>query len=146
MTSNKPATNAPRYRTACENYIYLDFEAATLKRIEEQLWDTHGKINKRFRLQLAKFREGEGKKKVVERRKLEKHYLDFIKSSQRFYRGYIQRLASHFANVPEILQIARKFHLDSESNVTLLLAVVDEDSSFCRRASSGERPLTRLTS
>jgi hypothetical protein len=31
----------------------------------------------------------------------------------RFYRGYIQRLASHFADVPEILQIAQKFNLDS---------------------------------
>jgi len=39
--------------------------------------------------------------------------LDFIKSSMRFYRGYIQRLASHFKDVPEIFDIARKFSLDS---------------------------------
>jgi hypothetical protein len=91
----------------------LDFEAATQDKTEGQLWDIHGKINNRFRAQLAKFREGDGKKKPVERRKLEKHYLDFVKASMRFYRGYIQRLASHFADVPEILRVAHKFNLDS---------------------------------
>jgi len=62
---------------------------------------------------LARFREGEGKKKPVERRKAEKLYLDFIKSSTRFYRGYIQRLALHFKDVPEVFEIARKFSLES---------------------------------
>src|SRR5438045_7517445 len=96
------SADRPRYRFACENYIFLDFEAATQDKVEGQLWDTHGKINHRFRAQLAKFRKGEDKKKQVERRKLEKHYLDFVKASMRFYRGYIQRLASHFGDVPDI--------------------------------------------
>lgn len=60
----------------------------------------------------AQFREENGKKKPVEKRKLEKHYLDFIKSSQRFYRGYIQRLASHYGGVPELEKIAQKFSFD----------------------------------
>ena len=97
----------------CEDFIFLDFEMAASKKIEDQIWDAHLKTNKRFRTQLAKFREGEGKRRPVEKRKLEKHYLDFIKSSTRFYRGYIQRLASHFADVPETLQIAQKFSLSS---------------------------------
>jgi hypothetical protein len=50
----------------------------------------------------------------VEKRKLKKHYLDFIKSSQRFYRGYIQRLASHFGGLPEIDAVAKKCNLDGE--------------------------------
>jgi hypothetical protein len=112
LRGNETIADQPRYRSACENFIFLDFEAATRDKVEAQLWDTHGKINNRFRTQLARFREGEDKKKPVERRKLEKHYLDFVKASMRFYRGYIQRLASHFADVPEILQIAHKFSLD----------------------------------
>ena len=50
---------------------------------------------------------------MVEQRKLLKHYLDFIKGSQRYYRGYIQKLASHFRGVPEIEAIAHKFAVDS---------------------------------
>jgi hypothetical protein len=50
----------------------------------------------------------------VERRKLEKHYLEFIKSSQRFYRGYIQQLASHFGGISELEKVARKFNFDGE--------------------------------
>ena len=42
-----------------------------------------------------------------------KHYLDFIKASQRYYRGYIQRLVSQFGGVPEIEAIAHKFAVDS---------------------------------
>lgn len=58
-------------------------------------------------------REENAKKKPVERRKLEKHYLDFIKSSQRFYRGYIQHLSSHFGGIVELEKVARKFNLES---------------------------------
>ena len=50
---------------------------------------------------------------MVEQRKLLKHYLIFIKSSQRYYRGYIQKLASCFGGVPEIEVIAQKFAVDS---------------------------------
>lgn len=37
----------------------------------------------------------------------------------RFYRGYIQRLASHFADIPEVFEVARKFNLDSECSLWL---------------------------
>lgn len=42
-----------------------------------------------------------------------KQYLDFIKSSQRFYRGYIQRLDSQFNGIMELRAVARKLNLDS---------------------------------
>ena len=51
----------------------------------------------------------------MEKRKLEKHYLDFIKSSQRFYRGYIQHLSSHFGSIVELGKVARKFNFESAS-------------------------------
>ena len=102
--------------------IFLDFHTANEKKIESKLWEAHGKVNARFRSQLAKFKDGEDKKKPVEKRKTEKLYLDFIKSSQRFYRGYIQRLASHFSGVPEVLQVAHEFKLESKIVEYLVIA------------------------
>ncbi|KIW16737.1 hypothetical protein PV08_03926 [Exophiala spinifera] len=104
-----------RLRTACQDCIFASFELATTRKVESRLWDAHSKVNKTFRVFLARFREGESKKKHVERRKAEKLYLDFIKSSMRFYRGYVQRLASHFADIPEVFEVARKFNLDASS-------------------------------
>lgn len=101
-------------RTACQDFAFVDFDAATEARAETRLWEAHAKVNQKFRSFLAKFRDGDGKKKHVERRKAEKLYLEFIKSSMKFYRGYIQRLASHFRDVPEILEVAMKFSLESE--------------------------------
>ena len=103
-----------RFRLACQDLIFVDFAAAAQKKTESRLWDAHSKVNKKFRQFLAQFREGDGKKNHVERRKAEKLYLEFIKSSMRFYRGYIQRLASHFTDIPEVFKIARKFNLDSK--------------------------------
>lgn len=54
----------------------------------------------------------------MERRKLEKHYLEFIKSSQRFYRGFIQHLSSHFGGIPQLEKVARKFNFDSKHGFT----------------------------
>ncbi|KAL2852912.1 hypothetical protein BJY01DRAFT_259510 [Aspergillus pseudoustus] len=103
-------------RSACQNAILQDYETARSIDVESRLWDAHLKINTRFRKLLSRFREDNGKKKKpVERRKIEKHYLEFIKSSQRFYRGYIQQLASHFGGVLELEKVARKFSFDNLS-------------------------------
>lgn len=112
------SSNCIRLRTACQDFIFVDFDTATESRAETRLWDAHAKVNQKFRSFLTRFRDGDGKKKHVERRKAEKLYLEFIKSSMRFYRGYIQRLASHFRGVPEILEVAKKFSLDSEFELT----------------------------
>lgn len=45
------------------------------------------------------------------KRKAIKDYLDFVKSSQRFYRAHIRKLAAHFGGIPELEQVARKFKL-----------------------------------
>ncbi|KAL6232147.1 hypothetical protein BDW75DRAFT_218395 [Aspergillus navahoensis] len=109
--------NISELRTACQNAILQDFETARSVDAEGRLWDAHLKINTRFRKLLSRFRDDSGKKKKpVERRKLEKHYLEFIKSSQRFYRGYIQQLASHFGDISELEKVARKFNFDNLSS------------------------------
>ncbi|KAL2825614.1 hypothetical protein BDW59DRAFT_146076 [Aspergillus cavernicola] len=122
--------NISELRSACQNALLQDFETARSIDVEGRLWDAHLKINTRFRKLLSRFREDNGKKKKpVERRKLEKHYLEFIKSSQRFYRVYIQQLASHFGGVPELEKVARKFNFDNLSTATPL-----QPSEFLRNS------------
>ncbi|KAL4788046.1 hypothetical protein BJX76DRAFT_228341 [Aspergillus varians] len=108
--------NISELRSAIQSAIFQDFETARTVDVEGRLWDAHLKINTRFRKLLARLREDNGKKKKpVERRRLEKHFLEFIKSSQRFYRGYIQQLASHFGGISKLEKVARKFNFDTLS-------------------------------
>ncbi|KAI9826923.1 MAG: hypothetical protein M1832_005862 [Thelocarpon impressellum] len=104
-----------QYRTACENVIFSDFDFARGKNVEARLWDAHGRINTRFRKNIGRFRDENGKTKPVEMRKMVKHYLDFIKASQKPYRTYIRRLASHFGGIPEVEQVAHKFKSDEHA-------------------------------
>ncbi|KAI9677461.1 MAG: hypothetical protein M1817_006415 [Caeruleum heppii] len=104
-----------QHRLACQNLIFQDFEFAQSKNVEARLWDAHGRINSRFRKNLARLRTENGKKKPVEMRKLIKYYLEFIKGSQRFYRTFIQRLASHFGGIPGLDLVAHRCKLDTLS-------------------------------
>ena len=104
-----------RVRLNYESIILDDFEYAQREEVELRLWNAHLKVNSWFRKHLKAFREASGKRKPVERRKAEKHYLDFIKSSQRFYRGYIQRLASQFGGIKELDEVARRLNLSTLS-------------------------------
>lgn len=62
-----------------------------------------------------------GKNRVVELRKLAKHYLEFIKSSQRFYRQYILHLDARFEGIPELRQVTQTWKHDGMNTPTLLL-------------------------
>ncbi|KAF7719610.1 Uncharacterized protein PECH_003499 [Penicillium ucsense] len=106
------------FRTACQNAILSDFDTARTLDVEGRLWEAHLKLNNRFRKLLARYREETTKKRPVEKRKLEKHYLDFIKSSQRFYRGYIQHLSSQFGGIVELEKVAHKFNFESLSSIS----------------------------
>ncbi|KAL8693149.1 MAG: hypothetical protein Q9218_001969 [Villophora microphyllina] len=103
------------YRSVCGDVMYEDFENTLGRNIEGRLWDTHVRINTRFRKQLGYFQEPKGKKKPVEQRKTASLYLKFIKSSQHFYRGHIQRLAANYGGVPELELIAQRFSFDAPS-------------------------------
>ncbi|KAI4289499.1 MAG: hypothetical protein L6R35_001234 [Caloplaca aegaea] len=86
--------------------------SALMQDIEGKLWDAHVRVNGRYRKEIAYFRDLKGKKKPVEQRKTAKTYLDFIKSSQRFYRACVQDLGSRFSGIPELKAIAHKFTWD----------------------------------
>ncbi|KAL9107838.1 MAG: hypothetical protein Q9227_007353 [Pyrenula ochraceoflavens] len=101
-----------KYRKACQDVLLFDFRYAVSKGIEDRLWEAHVKINSRFRKLLANFHGDVALKKPVEKRKLEKRYLDFVKSSMRFYRDYIVQLSHSFGRVPALAEIGRNLHLE----------------------------------
>lgn len=51
---------------------------------------------------------------MVEQRKLLRSYLEFIKASQRYYRGYIQSLELHFGGISELEAVALKLAVHSQ--------------------------------
>ncbi|TVY41931.1 Protein SMG7 [Lachnellula subtilissima] len=108
-------TNFSRLRLACEATILIDIKFAHEHDVEKCLWDSHIRINQRYRKRVDHYKQEDPKKHVVERRKLEKRYADFIKTSQFFYKGYIQRLASRFEGMKELRRIAHRLSLDTQS-------------------------------
>lgn len=104
-----------RLRIACEATIFADFEYASSLKIEQRLWDAHILINNRYRKLMDKYRKGDSRKSHVERRGTTKHYADFIKTSQFFYKGYIQRLAAHFNGMQGLRRIAHRLSLSTLS-------------------------------
>ncbi|KAL8781042.1 MAG: hypothetical protein Q9213_006187 [Squamulea squamosa] len=115
FNTTQVGTLLQEYRVLCEDLILENFEDPLGANMEDKLWDAHVRINGRFRKRLGYFRNLQGKKKPVEQRKAAKLYLRFLKTSQQFYRGYIQRLAAQFGGIPEITAIAQKFSLDASS-------------------------------
>jgi hypothetical protein len=61
-------------------------------------------------------------KNLVAVRKLQKRYADFIKTSQYFYKGYIQRLASKFPAMKGLRRIAHRLQLETLSADELSIA------------------------
>lgn len=108
-----------------------DFEYAVAAGIETQLWAAHLKINAAYRKQLRHVRisltppketlltsvmtqvKRNAKDHVVEMRKLARHYMSFIKESQKFYRRYIMSLDAQIDGIPELRKAAQKWKDDS---------------------------------
>ena len=94
--------------------IFHDFEYADSKNAEGLLWSAHTYMNTEYRNILGRL---VAQNQVVQKRKLEKLYRDFMKTSQSFYRTYIQRLSGRFY-IPELRQAAQ--HLELEPTETPL--------------------------
>ena len=56
----------------------------------------------------------------MERRKLQKEYLQFIKNSQRFYRQYVLNLDTQIEGIPELRKIAFKWKDDGMLNLVTI--------------------------
>jgi hypothetical protein len=100
------------YRAACEALIFSKFEDASARELQTPLWNAHLKVNTKFRQDHKLLKRS--KDHVVEIRKFQKTYLQFIKASQRFYRQYILNLDTQFDGIPELRKIAQKWKDDSK--------------------------------
>ncbi|KAL8805512.1 MAG: hypothetical protein Q9200_005393 [Gallowayella weberi] len=116
FSSPKTEILLQEYRVVCQRLTLENFGDSLSLNIEGKLWDAHLRINGRFRKQLAYGIKG--KKKSVEQRKAAKSYISFLKTAQRFYRGYIQRLASLPGGIREITAIAQNLSLETDSSVS----------------------------
>ncbi|KAL1302699.1 hypothetical protein AAFC00_003060 [Neodothiora populina] len=94
-------------RAATDEALTRDFLEARTAGVETLLWFAHSQLNARLRKQLNKLRK-ERSSKPVETRKLTKFYLEFLKDSLRYYRGYIQKLNARFGGIAELQRIARQ--------------------------------------
>ena len=94
-----------RYRTQSDICALLDLKRARSDKVEAKLWEVHVTINQKFRNLLHSFKSREGKRRLVEQRKTIKQYVKFIKSSQRYYREYVAKLATAYG-VPELDALA----------------------------------------
>jgi len=75
------------------------------------------------------------KERVVELRKLQKIYLQFIKASQRFYRQYILNLDAQFEGIPELRKVARTWKDDGMSKLS-----ASDIFAYCYAASRTSTP------
>ena len=99
-------------RTACESLVSFDLAFAVKSHCENHLWNCHLEINKRFRRLIDLYKKGADQKKHVERRKVEKRYADFLKTSQFFYKSFVQRLASQYPGNFGLRRVAKCMGLD----------------------------------
>ncbi|KAF2816091.1 uncharacterized protein BDZ99DRAFT_514701 [Mytilinidion resinicola] len=105
------------FRVASERIIFSDFQYAEAHSIEARLWAAHTKISNRYRKRLGQLKRNNGKQHhIVENRKVAKAFLEFIKSSQRFYRQYILNLDARFDGIPELRKVAQMYS-KNEPNV-----------------------------
>lgn len=88
--------------------IFYDFGYAHEKDVEGTLWQAHVSFNGEYRQIVGRINS---QNQVVLKRKVDKLYRDFLKTSQEFYRGYIQRLSSRFW-IPELQQAAHGLNVD----------------------------------
>ncbi|EMR64660.1 putative telomerase activating protein est1 protein [Eutypa lata UCREL1] len=95
-------------RLACIQVIFHDFEYADSKKAESILWSAHTYLNTEYRNIVGRL---VAQNQVVQKRKLEKLYRDFLKTSQSFYRAYIQRLSGRFY-IPELRRAAEGLELE----------------------------------
>ncbi|KAI8962478.1 hypothetical protein F5Y11DRAFT_191371 [Daldinia sp. FL1419] len=99
------------FRLACMNVINHDFEYAAGKNVEHFLWHAHTFLNGEYRKVMSRLL---AQNQVVVRRKLEKQYRGFLRTSQSFYRVYIQRLSGRFY-IPQLHQVAHGTDIEPEA-------------------------------
>ncbi|RKU43543.1 hypothetical protein DL546_000859 [Coniochaeta pulveracea] len=93
-----------RYRMSCVSTIFTDFKFASEEQVDDALWQSHVCVIRAYRKVKDRLNGG---KLAVTRNKVTKHYNEFLKVSQGFYSGYLQRLSSRYHTLPELQRALR---------------------------------------
>lgn len=88
--------------------MWADFQYAADQKVEAALWQTHIILNSVYRKLLNKLSSPQ---QAVLKHQLEKVYKGFLKTSQFFYKGYMQRMCARY-KMPELERIARGAQLN----------------------------------
>ncbi|OHE96091.1 telomerase activating protein Est1 [Colletotrichum orchidophilum] len=89
-------------RLACLHVIFHDFEYSAAEKVEANLWQAHGLVNTEYRKVLGKLRTSQ---LAVQKRKLDRMYSGFLKTAQKFYVAFVQRMSAVYP-IPELQRIA----------------------------------------
>jgi protein SMG7 len=92
-----------RYRQLCVTTVWTDWKYAS--EVEDALWLTHVRAIRAYR-QVTKDTLS-GPQLAVIRNKVTRHHQNFLKISQEFYRGYLQRAAARYNTLPELQRALR---------------------------------------
>lgn len=92
--------------------IVNDFEYAVVKKVENCLWQCHTFLNGEYRRALSRLNT---QNQAVQKRKLDKLYRAFLKTSEKFYVVYIQQLHHRFS-IPELQQLAHGAETQTTDN------------------------------
>ncbi|KAK5130494.1 hypothetical protein LTR08_001974 [Meristemomyces frigidus] len=99
------------YRVVCQTNGLADFSSAEKR--EAKLWQAHTDGKRFFSTALKRMRKSDAER-PVETRQLLKLYLQFLKASERFYRGYIHNLSATFGGIPELEAVAQQVKSSNE--------------------------------
>ncbi|CAG8528945.1 9589_t:CDS:10, partial [Scutellospora calospora] len=107
------ATVRSKLREHYERIIFLDYEFAQSKEVEQNLWKyVYYKFIEEFRKRIRTAVTSNGKSKGIHR-KLTSSFRSFLQEATGFYYSYIQRLAVHF-ELKQLDPIIQKFGLAIE--------------------------------
>ncbi|OIW33425.1 hypothetical protein CONLIGDRAFT_695949 [Coniochaeta ligniaria NRRL 30616] len=90
------------YRFKCVHTLWLDIEFATKEKVESALWTTHVWLNSSYRKVKQKYEKSQH---TVTKRKIEKLYENYLKVTQGFYKGHLQRLCARYRGLPELRRL-----------------------------------------
>ena len=99
------------YRTISQSNALANFPSAEKR--EAKLWLAHTDGKRFFSTALKRMRKSDPER-PVETRQLIKLYLQFLKASERFYRGYIHNLSATFGGIPELEAVAQQVKSSDE--------------------------------
>ncbi|WYZ40163.1 hypothetical protein EsH8_IV_000504 [Colletotrichum jinshuiense] len=89
-------------RLACLHVIFHDFEYSASEKVDSNLWQAHSVVNSEYRKVLGRLRSSQ---LAVQKRKLDRMYSGFLKTAQKFYVAFVQRLTAVYP-IPELQRIA----------------------------------------